>query len=378
MTLKKLIGKIHLYLGLVSGIVVLLVSLSGCIYVFEEEINLMLQTGVYRNVDPQQQEFITPGAIRQKVEEAFDSEITYMSATVYPTGDRASIIWVRDQNRKYTAFILNPYSGEIIDSYPYSTNFWAIILTLHTSLLIPGFGHHIVGVSTLIFVIMLISGLFLWFPKSKKGYKQRFRVKWGASPKRLNYDLHNVLGFYMTWVVIFVAITGLVWSYQWVEDGVYWLASGGDQQKELQMPLSDTTDIGGSSDAIDRALQQITTANSKLRNYVLVYPGDSTAVYRITLNYQEGAFYNQHDSYAIDQYTGEILGSQLWKETNMGDKLMEANYNIHVGAILGLPGKFLAFCASLIAASLPITGFVVWRGRKKKKSKRLEQIIRKR
>ncbi len=43
------------------------------------------------------------------------------------------------------------------------------------------------------------------------------------------------------------------------------------------------------------------------------------------------------------------------------------NYDIHVGAVLGLPGKIMAFFASLIAASLPVTGFYVWCGRKKKK-----------
>jgi uncharacterized iron-regulated membrane protein len=45
------------------------------------------------------------------------------------------------------------------------------------------------------------------------------------------------------------------------------------------------------------------------------------------------------------------------------------NYDIHVGSILGLPGKFLAFFASLIGATLPVTGFIIWwvKGRKKKK-----------
>ncbi len=42
------------------------------------------------------------------------------------------------------------------------------------------------------------------------------------------------------------------------------------------------------------------------------------------------------------------------------------NYDIHTGAILSLPGKILAFCASLICASLPITGFLLWWGRRKK------------
>ena len=51
------------------------------------------------------------------------------------------------------------------------------------------------------------------------------------------------------------------------------------------------------------------------------------------------------------------------------DLAMRMNYDIHVGQIWGLPGKILAFCASLIVASLPVTGTLVWWGRKKKAKK---------
>jgi len=51
----------------------------------------------------------------------------------------------------------------------------------------------------------------------------------------------------------------------------------------------------------------------------------------------------------------------------VADKIVRMNYDIHVGAVLGLPGKFLAFFASLVAASMPVTGFCIWWGRRKKK-----------
>lgn len=367
-TVKKVIRKIHLWLGLASGLVVFIVSLTGCIYVFQEEICLLFQTGVFRNVETQNTPFISPLTIKEKVEDAFEGEITYMNVSVYPKGDRVTIVWMRDQDRKYQAFLLNPYSGEIIHSYPYNLNFWGIVLFLHTSLGIPGFGHHIVAIATLIFVILLISGLFLWLPKSKKGYKQRFSIKWGASPRRLNYDLHNVLGFYMTWVAIFIAVSGLIWSYSWMDQAIYWLASGGKtpEQAEVVTSVYQNTQLA-SQHVIDDSLQQIIKQHPGLNNYYLVYPADSTSAYSLTLNTEAGFFYNRHDTYFLDQYTGDILDEVLWKDKNNGDKLQEANYNIHVGAILGLPGKIIAFFASLIATSLPVTGFLIWWGRGKKK-----------
>jgi uncharacterized iron-regulated membrane protein len=60
-------------------------------------------------------------------------------------------------------------------------------------------------------------------------------------------------------------------------------------------------------------------------------------------------------------------------------KMNEMNYDIHVGQILGLPGKIIAFLVSLICASLPITGFIVWLGkRKKSKSKKVKTVVHRR
>src|SRR5690606_13563134 len=121
---KKAIRKIHLWLGLASGLVVFIVSITGAIYVFQEEINLFLQAGVYKNVAKEDRPFLSPLAIKEKAEAYFQKEIISMNATVYPAGDRATIVWVRDTNRKYTAIVQNPYTGAVINSYPYNVNFW--------------------------------------------------------------------------------------------------------------------------------------------------------------------------------------------------------------------------------------------------------------
>jgi uncharacterized iron-regulated membrane protein len=68
----------------------------------------------------------------------------------------------------------------------------------------------------------------------------------------------------------------------------------------------------------------------------------------------------------FDQYTGRFLAEKNHKDKNFGEKLITANYDIHVGAILGLPGKILAFIASFICGMLPVTGFIIWWGRRNK------------
>jgi uncharacterized iron-regulated membrane protein len=70
-----------------------------------------------------------------------------------------------------------------------------------------------------------------------------------------------------------------------------------------------------------------------------------------------------------DQHTEALLAFKSFEQMNNGERINAMNYDLHVGSIAGLPGKILAFCASLIAASLPVTGFLIWLGRKKKAQK---------
>lgn len=68
-----------------------------------------------------------------------------------------------------------------------------------------------------------------------------------------------------------------------------------------------------------------------------------------------------------DQHTAAMLSRRTFSDMGSGERINAMNYDIHVGAVLGIPGKILAFLASLIAASLPVTGFYIWWGRRNKK-----------
>lgn len=76
------------------------------------------------------------------------------------------------------------------------------------------------------------------------------------------------------------------------------------------------------------------------------------------------------DRYSFDQQTLKEISiktpfSGKYIEANIPDKIRRMNYDIHVGSVLGLTGKIIAFLASLISASLPITGFIIWWGKQK-------------
>jgi uncharacterized iron-regulated membrane protein len=101
-------------------------------------------------------------------------------------------------------------------------------------------------------------------------------------------------------------------------------------------------------------------------------PEKATSPIAANANSDKGTYWKIDYRY-FDQYSlKEMNVSHLWgrqKEAKIADNLMKMNYDIHTGAILGLPGKIFAFLFSLLIASLPISGFYIWWGRNKKKKK---------
>ncbi|MFT3845617.1 MAG: PepSY-associated TM helix domain-containing protein [Lacibacter sp.] len=366
MTAKKIIGKIHLWLGLSSGLVVLLLGITGCILVFEVEIRNATED--FRKVEIQNKPYLPPSALKAIAEKHLTSKLAL--GIEYPGQGKAAAAAYYDETHFELVF-LNPYNGDVLKHKNMNKDFFRVILDGHFYLWLPHkIGQPIAASATLIFLVMMITGLVLWWPKNKHVRKQRFTVKWNVRWRRKNYDLHNVLGFYMTWVAIFIAVTGLVFGFQWFAKSVYWISSGGEVMVQHQHPVSDTTTSAAFSNVADllwnKHRQEILTDES-LGVYFAHLPSDPVEV---VVNHRPGTYYNS-DFYHYDQYTGEslkALGSWDGKfaDAKLADKIARMNYDIHVGAVLGIAGKLLAFFASLIAASLPVSGFLIWWGRRRK------------
>lgn len=372
MRFKKLTGKVHLWLGLFSGIIIFVVGLTGCLLVFEEEIGTLLDYGVFQQVEKSEDPLALPSKVFSIADSSLQGKkIARAYYTVYLDETRVSALWALDSTRQYHAVLQNPYTGKVVSNFDYKNAFFTIITHIHVSLALGEIGTTIISYATLIFVVLMITGLVLWKPASKKGYKQRFTIKWNAKFKRLNYDLHNVPGFYMMWIAIFLALTGLVWSFEWMNNSVQWIANGGrtiTPTKERFM--SDTTAfdrITQKGNTITDSLFIVFARNLQTTNAIRVYrPSGPTDALHFTIETKNGSNYARADDFYYDQYTGKLLGSQPFSTLNNGEKLRRMNYYIHVGSIGGLTGKLLAFFASVIATSLPITGFIIWKGRKKK------------
>src|SRR6186713_1827533 len=237
-TVKYWIGQLHLWLGLASGLVVLIVSITGCLFVFQKEISEALGREKY---------FITPGKgpilpvslLLEKAQAALGKEMPVNNIVSYRQTDRSWEFMAYAENDSaltyfgsmpyYRSAFINPYTGAPTGIRDYKYDFFSIVKAIHWSLLLKtSIGQPIVGYSTLIFVLLLITGLVLWWPKkwTKATRDRSFKIKWKASFRRVNYDLHNVPGFYTLFPALILALTGMVFSFRWFMGLVYVAAAG--------------------------------------------------------------------------------------------------------------------------------------------------------
>ncbi len=373
MTIKKIIGFIHLWLGFISGLLGLFLAVTGCILAFEQEIRGF--TEPWQKSAVREMPYILPSRLKDIA--AFSLDGKQPRSIEYPGEGRSAIAQYYDAD-SYRIVYLDPYTGATLKAKNMNRDFFRFIIDGHYYLwLPPAIGQPIVASGTLIFVIMMITGLILWWPKNKAARKQRFKVKFSARWRRVNYDMHNVFGFYMTWIAIFVALSGLVMGFQWFARSVYWISSGGNATVVVNQPVSDTTKGPVAFNMVDRLAQQHWPEVKPDESLSVFFPALPTDVIEVIVNHRPGTYYKT-DAYHYDQFTGKELPAKgsydgKYKQASVADKLVRMNYDLHVGALFGLTGKILVFFASLLAGSLPVTGFIIWWGRRKKKRKQVGQ-----
>jgi uncharacterized iron-regulated membrane protein len=264
---------------------------------------------------------------------------------------------------------LNPYTGALVHLRDMNKGWLNYIKFIHRNLMLGNMGRQIVHWGTLLFLVMMITGIVLWWPVNKAGRKQRLTVKWGASPKKLNFDLHNVLGFYATWISIFTVITGLFWGFEMVREGLKTIT--GEHKIVYDTPVSDERGFQEQFDqfALLDSLALVFRERYPSKYVRISNPHKKTDPIRIVIIEPALLVYNTNHYY-FDRYTGKQIRGHfedgLHADASLFHTLHGLVYDIHFGTILAFPGRLLVFFASLISASLPITGFIVWLGKKKK------------
>ena len=374
MTIKTTCSKInawlHLWLGIASGIIVLVISITGCILVFETEIKGMLDARL--NVVPQHEsKMLPPSAI-----------VSVISAAM--PGKEVHSFWYHGLSKTVTVTLeddvtiyVNPYTGVLIPHKDHD-EFFHVVDALHRNLMLGReIGKPIVGWATFIFFFLLISGMILWWPKkwNRSNRDKSFKIKWKAKFKRINYDLHNVLGFYTLLIALLMAMTGLCMSFLWFSKSVYWLTGGEGEAgrrrptKEVMAPATAPALVN--ADKIWYKVRSEIALHNK--NDIIIHPAEKPdeLIYACTDMFA-GTWrdlYFEPATLQLAKQSAKRIG-----DLPFPDQVRKLNYTLHVGAFGGLTTKIIYFICSLVCATLPLTGFYIWWGKKRKKKSPKTQL----
>ncbi|WP_207434733.1 PepSY-associated TM helix domain-containing protein [Sabulibacter ruber] len=422
-TWRKLFTDIHLWLGLASGLVLFVVCLTGTIFTFHTEIEEMLEPQKYEVQVPANAVALSPDELISKLQSAHKGKVTALQIPQDPAkpyrltlkkeggdkggkggGEKAKAAagpqaiaggpaaGAGGEGKKGgkggpggpggggrgTTYLVNQYTGEIKGTTEGPAHgFFEVVEGLHRTLMVKGEpgalnpGKIIVGGSTIIFVFIILTGLVIWFPKKLKNWKQGLMVKTSGNWKRINHDLHNSLGFYSSFFLLIMALTGLCWSFEWYRDGASAVLGDKIFKQRNEKPLN--SDLAGMEGQKPTLAEFIKISDGILPyegNYRISLPADSTSA--LVLNKSKSGFFalSASDKVQLDQYTGKTLKVEKFEDKKLNEQIAASVRGLHLGEIFGTFSKIVYFIVCLIATSLPITGTLIWWNKLKKKSKK--------
>ena len=392
---KSLAGFLHLWLGLASGIVVIVVSITGCIFVFEEEIRNITQKE-YRFVQPESRAKITTADAISILNKQFPGK-QIEQLRLFSQPDRAMIARLTDiekinskrpekkkktdteedeENAKARIIVsLNPYSGQILGPWNMESDFLHMVEKIHKTLMLGEIGKWIIKVNIVVFLTMLLSGLVLWFPRKKNQVKNAFKMKFDAKWQRINYDFHNVLGFYFLIPLLLITLTGIWWAVKPSQKLVYAVLGEGKKAKPKKVVSIIPTSQLAQKFSPAKAFESVSSRNAGWNEAHINFAKNLKDPIRVNLRYPYQIVRKQN-TFEFDQYSGKLLKSEYFKDYSAADKVKHANRTLHTGQAFGLFGKIIMFFASLFSATLPVSGFWIWYQKKNKKSNKKQPTRR--
>ena len=376
--MKKIFAKIHLWLSLPLGIVLTVVCLSGAVLVFEGEITRALHPELYRVAAPADARPLRPSQLAGRIGGQMPDSLHLVSLQLSARSDEPCMAAFRETGRRQLS--VDPYTGRV-NGWAESPAFFSTVRKLHRWLLDPppskgekSVGKAIVGVSTLALVLILVSGLILWIPRSRKALRNRLKVSY-SDGRRFWHDCHVSLGFYATLLLLVMALTGLTWSFGWYRTAAYALFGGPQQTTVAQESPARKTDSGNRQSrertagreqgerqaetearpfdytVWDEVLEQLTAHCTAYKTMVLTQTEAQVA--------RQSAM-RRIDRATFDPRSGRLAEITRYEETPRQQRLRGWFYAFHTGTWGGIWTKILYFLAALIGASLPLTGYWLW------------------
>jgi uncharacterized iron-regulated membrane protein len=370
--MKKLCSKLHLWLAIPFGIFITVVCLTGALLVFEEEINHLTSPQLYY-VEASGEAPMNPKHLAAQVAETLPEDVSVTGITV---SDDPQKTWLVSLSKpRHTSVAVNPYTGEVLGRVERSA-FFSKVIALHRFLLnaprergAMTVGKAIVGISVLVLVVVLITGIVMWAPRQLRALGSRLTISGKHGTRTFLAQLHHAGGMYALIFVLLMVLTGLTWSFGWYRTAFYALFDSNNNATTQVTAAAPHSERGehpqgrGGNPNYQHAKHEGEGGNANYQH--AQHEGNGNANYQHAQHEGNGAPNYQHA-----QHEGgrpNVAEITVMHDTDRPTTTQGWVYWIHTGKWGGIVTKIIYFLACLIGASLPLTGYYLWAVRKKRK-----------
>ena len=350
--LRKVIFQVHLWTGLLVGLYVFVVCVTGAALVFRID----MQRATFPHLFTP-----SPGApadaatILESVRSAFPND--RVSGIDAPTTVRPTYLAYVVRGDRFLTLLIDPVSARVLGELP-EKSIVRTVQDLHFDLLAGRAGRIVNGAGAVLLLGLCLSGLLIWWPglpNWRRGFTVDFRRSW----KRINWDLHSATGIWTVAMIAMWAITGVYFTFPSQFRNVV------NRVSPLTVAATPQSDSAGSDTAPPTWRALIASAEKRVpAQHVarVVTPYDEKAPFLVMFSpavpYSAGGA--ALTSVYLDQYTGELLEQEANTERSAGDVIMTWVAPLHVGNFGGNGIRAAWLILGLSPPLMFITGFIMW------------------
>lgn len=380
----RTIWRWHFYAGIIFAPFLVMLAVTGSIYLFKPQIEQVLYQQYYE-VTPKDERISATEQIN-----AVKANYPDASITKYRPGEsdaRSSEVKIATADASSTVFV-NPYTGKIIGELADDDRIMNQVEEIHGELMAGTIGDRIVELVACWAIVLIVTGLFLWFPRKKSmGWSGVLIPRLRQGKKIFRRDLHAVPAFWITAGMLFLILTGLPWSGFWganfqsvaTNQGLGYPPSiwGGDSPvsavktkdvaevpwaaETLDVPKSNVEGLVPASidDIVSIAKQQGMDSS-----YAISIPSDPSGVYTLSA-YPAKA--EDEATIHLDQYSGAVLADYRFDNYGLVGKVVALGITLHKGTEFGLINQLISLMICLGIILVAVSGFYLWLKRKPSK-----------
>jgi len=344
---------LHRWLGIIVGVHFVLLGLSGSYLVYADEIDAILKKNLKVAVGQTQTPDLQRIAESAQKGLATDKEPLRITLASRQSGYNHEVMFnipQGEQKRRFITAYVDASNFEYRGADVFKETLTGFLFVFHHDLFSGPLGRTAVGITGVLSMLILLGGLYLWWPGKNKSWKRALRYNSQKSFLGMNLELHKVAGFYSLILMAIVTFSGI-----YLAKPDWFFARKGERNGRPNEVMK----AGWNYPALQVSLETLLVNDevSQLRKDM-----NSGRIIGFARNEDAGV-----RRWEWDAQNGSLLTTQYLQDRSFENKFGDLQRSWHVGDFWGAVGRFLVFLSGLLPLFFYVTGFYVW---SKKKSLR--------